>query len=61
MRERALAHHGEAEATVVVVQGDSKKGLHLFGKPYAVARGRAAMFHAAVSWREFDLAVYGKT
>ena len=54
MRERALAR-GEQDAAVVVVQGDSKETLRLFGEPYAVARVRTAMFNAAVSWRDFEL------
>jgi hypothetical protein len=54
MRERALAR-GEQDAAVVVVQGDSKETLQLFGEPYAVARVRTAMFNAAIGWREFDL------
>jgi hypothetical protein len=54
MRERALTR-GEQDAAVVVVQGDSKETLRLFGEPYAVARVRTAMFNAAIGWREFDL------
>ena len=55
MRERALAKHGEPDAAVVVVQGDSKETLRLFGEPYAVARVRTAMFNAAIAWREYEL------
>jgi hypothetical protein len=55
MRERALMKHGEPEAAVVVVQGESKETLRLFGEPYAVARVRAAMFNAAIGWRDFAL------
>ena len=54
-REYLLAKHGEQFAAVVIVQGGSKETLRLFGEPYAVSRVRAAMFHAAVNWRPFDL------
>lgn len=55
MRERALAKNGEPDAAVVVVQGDSKETLRLYGEPYAVARVRTAMFNAAIRWREYEL------
>ena len=55
MRER-LAHRGELNADIVVVQGEGKNTLRLFGTPYSVSRVRAAMFNAAVSWTPFDLA-----
>jgi hypothetical protein len=55
MRERALRKQGEPEAAVVVVQGDSKETLRLFGEPYAVTRVRAAMFSAAIGWQDFAL------
>lgn len=49
MREHALAKHGEPDAAVVMVQGDSKETLRLQGEPYAVARVRTAMFNAEIS------------
>jgi hypothetical protein len=55
MRER-LAHRGELNADIVVVQGEGKNSLRLFGTSYSVSRVRAAMFNAAVSWTPFDLA-----
>jgi hypothetical protein len=55
MRAHMLAKHGEQEATIVVVQGNTKETLRLFGEPYAVARVRAAMFNAAIRWSEFIL------
>jgi len=54
MRER-LQSRGEIAADVVVVQGASKETLRLFGAPYAVARVRAALFNAAVSFTPIDL------
>jgi hypothetical protein len=39
MRER-LAHRGELNADVVVVQGQGKDTLRLFGTPYSVSRVR---------------------
>jgi hypothetical protein len=55
MRQHAHDRHGEPDAAVVVVQGETKETLRLFGDSYSVARVRAAMFNAAISWREFDL------
>jgi hypothetical protein len=49
MRER-LQSRGELTAEVVVVQGYSKETSRLFGDSYSVARVRAALFNAAMSW-----------
>ena len=46
---------GDFSADVVVVQGDSKETLALFGIPYSVARVRAAMFNAAIRWMPIEL------
>ena len=54
MREK-IASRGEIAADVVVVQGDSKETLRLFGHSYSVSRVRAAMFNAALSWTPIDL------
>ncbi len=53
VRERALTKHGEPDAAVVVVQGDTKETLRLLGEAYAVTRVRTAMFNAALRWRDF--------
>jgi hypothetical protein len=54
MGER-LAHRGEHLAEVVVVQGNSKATLRLFGSPYSVNRVRAAMFSAAIRWTPIEI------
>ena len=54
MREQ-LARRGEPLAEVVVVQGDAKKTLRLYGAPYSVNRVRAAMFNTAIRWAAFEL------
>jgi hypothetical protein len=54
MRER-LASRGETLADVVVIQGDAKATLRLFGEGYSVGRVRAALFNAAVSWSPLEL------
>jgi hypothetical protein len=54
MRE-FLAHRGESSADVVMVQGDAKDTLRLFGMPYSVNRVRAAMFSAEIRWTPIDL------
>ena len=54
MRER-LAFRGETLADVVVIQGDDKATLRLFGESYSVGRVRAALFNAALSWSPLEL------
>ena len=54
MRE-TIQSRGDLAADVVVVAGDSKETLRLYGIPYSVARVRAAMFNAAISWRPIEL------
>jgi len=54
MREK-IAARGEIVADVVVVQGDRKETLRLYGSPYSVGRVRAAMFNAAISWMPIEL------
>jgi hypothetical protein len=54
MRDKMLAR-GEVAADVVVVEGDTKETLRLYGTPYSVARVRAAMFNAAISWKPIEL------
>jgi hypothetical protein len=55
MRNYALSRHGEQAANVVVVQGNSKETLRLFGDSYAKTLVRAALFNAAVSWSPVTL------
>ena len=55
IRERMLSKYGAQFAYVVVIQGNSKETLRLFGDSYAVSRVRAAMFHAAISWQPIEL------
>ncbi|HEX5210532.1 MAG TPA: hypothetical protein VFW22_02205 [Pseudolabrys sp.] len=54
MRDKMLAR-GESAADVVVVTGDDKATLRLYGAPHAVARVRSAMFNAAIGWAPIDL------
>lgn len=54
MREKVEAR-GEIAAEIVVVQGDRKETLRLFGAPYAVGRVRTAMFNAAITWMPIEL------
>jgi hypothetical protein len=50
-----LAHRGEATADIVIVQGDSKETLRLFGDSFSTGRVREAMFNAALGWRPISL------
>ena len=54
MREK-LHMRGEIASDIVVVQGDAKETLRLYGMPHSVARVRAAMFNAAIHWRPIEL------
>lgn len=54
-QDRMLSKYGEQFANVVLVQGNSKETLHLFGDFHAVSRVRTAMFHAAISWQPIEL------
>jgi len=54
MRER-IQSRGDFAADVVVVEGDSKETLRLYGIPYSVARVRSAMFNAAIAWQPIEL------
>jgi hypothetical protein len=55
MRARVLSRYGEQAASVVVIQGDTKETLRLFGESYAVERVRTAMFNAALSFSPIEL------
>jgi hypothetical protein len=54
MRDR-LAWRGEPIAEVVIVHGDSKETLRLFGDAHAVSLARAAMFNAQIAWSPIKL------
>ncbi len=54
MREKMLLR-GEVATDVVVVQGDSKESLRLYGTAYSVGRVRAAMFNAAIRWQPIEI------
>jgi len=54
MRDKLL-RRGETATDVVVVQGGSKETLRLHGDSYSVARMRAAMFNAAITWQPIEL------
>jgi hypothetical protein len=55
MCARILAKHGDQTPNVVVVQGDTKETLRLFGETQAVSLVRAALFNAAVAWSPLQL------
>jgi hypothetical protein len=54
MRKKMLSR-GEVVADVVVVEGDTKETLQLYGASYSVSRVRSAMFNAAIRWQPIDL------
>jgi hypothetical protein len=55
MRERMLSKFGDQSAHVVLIAGNTRETLRLFGEPYPVSRVRTAMFHAALSFSPIDL------
>jgi hypothetical protein len=55
MRSRITSRYGEQTPNIVMVQGDRKETLRLFGESHAVTRVRTALFHAAVSWSPLQL------
>lgn len=55
MRGHVISKYGEQTPNVVIVQGDSKETLRLFGESHAATRVRAALFHAAVRWSPLQL------
>ena len=59
MGARVLARHGDQTPNVVVVQGDTKETLRLFGESHAVGVVRAALFNAAVTWSPLELDDFG--
>jgi len=59
MCARVLARHGEQSPNVVVVQGDTKETLRLFGESHATGLVRAALFNAAIAWSPLALEEYG--
>ena len=54
MREK-IQSRGEYATDVVVIQGEAKETLRLYGTPHSVSRVRAAMFNAAISWQPIAL------
>ena len=55
MCARILTKHGDQTPNVVVVQGDTKETLRLFGESYAIGVVRAALFNAAIVWSPLEL------
>ena len=55
MRERMLSKFGDQSAHVVVIVGNSRETLRLFGESYPVSRVRTAMLHASLSFSPIDL------
>jgi hypothetical protein len=55
MRSRMLARHGEQMPNIVVIVGNSRETLRLFGETHAVGLVRSALFNAAVSWSPLQL------
>jgi hypothetical protein len=50
-----LARHGEQMPNVVIIVGNSRETLRLFGETHAVGLVRTALFNAALSWSPLQL------
>jgi len=50
MCDHVTSRYGEQTPNIVIVEGDSKETLRLFGESHAVTRARPALFDAAVRW-----------
>jgi hypothetical protein len=55
MSARVLAKYGDQTPNVVVIQGDTKETLRLFGESHAVTVVREALFNAAIAWSPLEL------
>jgi len=55
MRARMLARHGEQMSNIVIIVGNSRETLRLFGETHAVELVRTALFNAAVRWSPLQL------
>jgi hypothetical protein len=57
LRVHILSKYGEQRPNIVIVHGNSRESLRLFGDPHAVARVRAALFNVAVTFSPLKLEV----
>jgi hypothetical protein len=55
MSAHVTSRYGEQTPNIVIVQGDRKETLRLFGESHAVTRVRAALFNAEVRWSPLQL------
>jgi hypothetical protein len=55
MSARILARHGDQTPNVVLIQGDTKETLRLFGESHAITVVRAALFNAAIAWSPLEI------
>jgi hypothetical protein len=57
LRAHILSKYGEQRPNIVIVHGNSRESLRLFGDPHAVTRVRAALFNVAVAFSPLNLEV----
>jgi len=55
LRAYILSKYGEQRPDVVIVHGNSRESLRLFGDTYAVTRVRGALFNAAVTFSPLEV------
>jgi hypothetical protein len=57
MRAHILSRYGEQRPNIVIIHGNTRESLSLFGDPHAVTRVRAALFNVAVTFSPLKLEV----
>jgi hypothetical protein len=57
LRAHILSKYGEQHPNIVIIHGNSREALRLFGDPHAATRVRAALFNVAVIFSPLKLDV----
>jgi hypothetical protein len=57
LRAHMLSKYGEQRPNIVIIHGNSRETLRLFGDPHAVTRVRAALFNVAVTFSPLEFEV----
>ena len=57
LRAHILSKYGERRPNIVIIHGNSREALRLFGDSHAATRVRAALFNVAVTFSALKLEV----
>ena len=61
LRAHILSRYGEQRPNIVIVHGNTRESLRLFGDPHAVTRVRAALFNVVVAFSPLKLDVMDRS